>query len=207
MISVDQAAQIFIDDFSGGDPSKDSQLDKREIALKIRSLFYSIVKMETFNKKNEGDNSAVTNAIVTYEVTLQQDDTGQKYVNMPDVPATLAYNKGFHRMYAKGNPYEDFIPQMNPGMSSTLPHMKIKGLQYYYVEGMKAKFSKGCTAKKADTIVMQLIVPSPDSIADDQPLPLLKEYMPDILTKLKADYAPLAAIPNDYVNNQNTNIR
>lgn len=207
MITLNQIADLFIHDFSGGDPSKDSQLDRRDIVLKVRSYINAIIKVETFNKKAEGDNSAVASAIGTYQVTLQQDDTEQKYVDIPDFYLTLPNNKGIHRLYVKGNPFEDFIIQHNPGITSNLPHMKLKGLQFCYVEGNKIKMGKGCTAKKADALILQLIVPVPDSIGPNDPLPILKEYMPEVMTRLKADYAPLMAIPNDYANNQNTNIR
>lgn len=206
MITLNQIADLFLHDFSGGDVSKDSQLDRRDIVLKVRSYINSIIKVEIFNKKNEGDNSAVSSAIGTYEVTLLEDG-GEKYILIPDFYLTLPYNKGIHRMYVKGNPYEDFVIQHNPGITSTLPHMKIQGLQFCYVEGDKIKMGKGCSAKKAAKLILQLIVPVPDSIGPNDPLPILKEYMPEVMARLKADYAPLMAIPNDYANNQNTNLR
>lgn len=207
MITLTQLADIFISDFSGGDQSKDSQLDKREVILKIRSYLNPILKLEYYGKMNEGDKSAITSAIASYEVNLSEDDAGQKYIDIPDFYMTLPHNKGLHRIHIKGNAFRDFIPVSNPGVSGELPHMKIKGLQYFYVEGKKAMMLNGCIASKADKIVLQLIVPAPDSLGDTDPLPLLKEHMGDVMARLKQDFAPMAMIPNDYANNQNKDIK
>lgn len=207
MVTLNQIADLVIHDFSGGDKSKDSQMDRRDIILKARSYLNPILKLDYFGKMNEGDRSAIASAIATYEMTLSENDAQQKYFDLPDFFLTLPHNKGVHRIFAKGNPSTDYIMQQHPGVSGNLPHTKINNLQFFSVEGSRVVMGKGCTAKKADRLILQLIVPAPDTIADDDPLPLLKEHLGDVMARLKQDFAPLSQLPPDMANNQNPSIK
>lgn len=204
MITPNNIADLFISDFSGGDQSKDSPLDRREVVLKIRSYIIPLVKGEYYNKWNEGDKSAISSIIASYELSLAKDDTSQLYLTIPEFYMTLPYNKGVHRLYIKGNPYNDFYLMHNPGISGNLPHTKIKNEQSCYIEGNKIKMGPGCTAKKADKIVLQLLVPAPDSVGDDEALPILQEHVHEIMKMLRADFVP---IPNDMANDNNPNTK
>jgi hypothetical protein len=207
MITLKNIADLFIHDFSGGLPSKDTQLDPRDVILKARGYLNKVLKSIWYEKKNEGDNSAISQAIYPYELSLETNDAGQKYVTIPDVYMALPHNKGIHRIYIKGNPFNDLVIQHNPGISSNLPHMKLKNIQYCYIEGNKIFMGKGCAATKADKFVLQIINIAPDALGDTDPIPMVPEQLDELNRLLKMDYAPFAQIPNDYANNQNTNIR
>jgi hypothetical protein len=201
-------ADLLLHDLSGGVPSKDSNLDRRDIIMKARAYMNAVIKPIYFEKKNEGDNSAITQAIYPYEVSLEEESgTKQKYLTIPDVYMALPHNKGIHRLHIKGNPYSDFTIQHNPGISGTLPHTKLKNIQYCYIEGMKIKMGPGCTAKKADKLILQIINIAPDALGDNDPLPLMPEQLAELNRLLKADYAPLLQVPADMANNQSPNIK
>lgn len=205
MITLTQIGDLFLRDFSGGDQSKDSQLDRRDVIKRARYFANAVLKPIYFEKLSEGDRSAIAQAIYSYELSATKDSTGQYYLSIPDSFMALVHNRGVHRIYPKGNPFRDFVIQHNPGISSNLPHMKLAGVQYCYIEGLKVWFGKGCVANKADKFILQIINVAPDAIADTDPLPIMPEQVGEIMRLLKMDYAPVASIPNDYLNNQNAN--
>lgn len=201
-------ADLLIHDLSGGVASKDSTLDRRDIIMKARGYLNTLLKPIYFEKKNEGDNSPISQAIYSYELSLEEEaGTKQKYLTIPDVYMALPFNKGINRLYVKGNPNRDFVIQHNPGISGTLPHTKLKNIQFCYIEGMKIKMGKGCTAKKADKLILQIINIAPDALGENDPLPIIPEQLADLNKMLKSDYAPFLQIPADMANNENPNIR
>lgn len=205
MITLKQIADLFLHDFSGGVPSKDSTLDRRDVIKKARGFLNTVLKPVVYEKLSEGDRSAITQAIYTYELSLQEDSTGQKYLAIPDSYMALVHNRGIHRIFSKGNPYNDYVIQHHPGITGNLPHTKIKGVQFAYIEGMKVMMSKGCTAKKSDKIILQIINTAPDAIGENDALPMAPEHLSEVLRLLKQDYFPTVAIPADMTNNQNPN--
>jgi hypothetical protein len=208
MITLKNIADLIIHDLSNGVASKDSTYDARDIIMKARVFLNAVLKpVAYFDKWNSGDKSAVTQAIYSYELTVDKDAVGQMYVTIPDFYAVLPNNRGVHRIYIKGNPYADFIPQSNPGISGDLPHTKIKGLQYCYTEGRTTRFPKDCNVKKGDKVILQIINSAPDAVGENDALPATHEQISEVLRMLKADLLPVAQIPADNLNNGNTNIR
>jgi hypothetical protein len=191
----------------GGLASKDSVLDERDVILKARSYLNTVMKPIIFEKKNEGDNSAITQALYPYELIVDVDATEQKFATIPDTFMALPDNRGLWRVFMKGNYTRDFVLQHNPGISGNLPHTKLKNIQYCYVEGLKVKFAKGCTVRKGDHIIVQIWNMAPDALGDNDPLPMVPEQLAELNSMLKKDFAPFAQIPQDMLNNQNTNIR
>ncbi len=200
-----QIADSIIHVLEGGDPSKESQFDRRDIIFKIKYYAASLLKPQMYqNMDIEGDSAPPAQAIYSHTATLQQEGD-RKFITLPEGYATLARNKGLHRVYAKGNPYKDFVPQYNPGITSNLPHLQIPTNQFYWAEGKDVVFGKGCIAKKADEIVVQTINPAPSSLTESDTLPASNEQVADIVRLIRAEYMPL--MPTDYLNNQNTNSR
>lgn len=209
MITLQQIADLFIHDFAGGIVSKDEKikLDRRDVIKKARLYLNQVLKPEFFAKMNEGDRSAISQAIYSYELTLQTDSTNQGFVTLPDWYISLPHNRGIHRLYVKGNYYDEFIIMANPGVSGRLPHTKIKGNQFCTIEGLTIKMGPGSTAKKADRLILQVINAAPDAILETDPLPAAPEHVAEVMRLLKADYTPTAQVPVDNLNNQNPNIR
>jgi hypothetical protein len=207
MITLKQISDLFIRDWSGGDPSKDSRLHPKEVIKKARVFLNTALKPEYFTKWNDGDKSAITLCIYPYELSLSTDSTGQKYVTLPEAYISLPHNKGVHRVYVKGNPWEDYTIMHNPGVSGTLPHTKIKGNSFCYIEGLKIWMGPGATTSKADRIIAQIICAAPDAVGENDSLPVNPETVTEVLRLLKLDYAPVSQVPVDNLNNQNSNIR
>lgn len=207
MITLNQIADLVIHDFEGGLPSQESKLDRRDIVKKARHFLPTVLKPVLWGKISEGDRSTIPQAIYTYELSLQEDSQDRKYLAIPDLYMALHDNRGIHRLYVKGNPYADFVPMNNPGVSAMLPHSKLKGVQYYYVEGMNIIIGPGSIAKKADKMILQIINPAPDALGENDALPMLPEQLAELIRLVKMDYAPFANVQTDYLNNQNANIR
>lgn len=206
MITLKQAAELFISDVSGGKVSKDSAVNLQEVIKKLRSYIHTVVKPVYYDKWAEGDKSAVPQCIYPYELSLQSDAEGN-YIAIPDFYMSLPDSRGIHRLYVKGNRFSDFVIQHNPGISGDLPHASMKGVQFCSIEGLKIRMNKGCTAKKADKIILQIINIAPDALADTDPIPLMPEQLAQVMRLMKQDYAAFAGIQSDYLNNNNPNIK
>lgn len=206
MMTLNKIGDLLLHEFSGGVPARDSGLDRRDLVLKARNYFSLALKPIIFEKKNEGDTSAVSQAIYQYELTLEDNGT-EKWVTIPDVYMALPHNKGVHRVYTKGNPYDDYVIQHHPGITSNLPHMKLQNVQYGNIRGLKVIFGKGCTAKKATRIIVEIINPLVDVIGADDPIPAPPEIVAEVISRLRAEFAPLLQVPADMANNQNPNIK
>lgn len=206
MITLKQISDLFISDISGGKVSKDSTVSPQEVIKKIRSFLHTVLKPVIWDKIAYGDRTAITQAIYSYELSLLEDAQG-KYLDIPDLYMALHDNRGFHRLYVKGNPFADFVLMHNPGISGELPHASMKGVQYCYLEGQRVRIAKGSIAKKADKMILQILNQAPDAVDENTNIPILPEQLSEILRLLKMDYAPMAGIQTDYINNQNTNIR
>lgn len=206
MITLNQIADLLIHDFDGGIPSKDSKLDRRDIIKKARAFLHTVLKPVEHEKLADGDKSAIAQAIYSYELSLQEDTEG-KFIAIPDFYMALRDNRGVHRLYVKGNPYNDFTIQQNPGISGSLPHASMKGVQYCWIRRMQVRISQGTTAKKADKMILEIINMAPDALGDSDALPIMGEQLAELLRLLKMDYAPFMNVQTDYLNNQNTNIR
>ena len=206
-MTLREIADLIIHEFEGGDRSKDSQMDRRDIILKARNYAAAVLKPIYFEKLNEGDRTAVAQAIYSHEGSLAKDEASRQYIEVPDAYMNLHGNRGLHRVFIKGNPYTDFVIQHNPGITSNLDHMLLEGNQFCYIEGRRIIMSKGCKASKGDKIVVQIINPAPSSLAETDQLPASPEQVAEIMRLIRQDYAPVIAIPNDTLNNQNPNIR
>lgn len=206
MITLNQLADMLLHDFEGGIPSKESKLDRRDIILKARGFIHAVVKPLYYEKWNEGDKSAIPQCIYSYELSLLEDAEG-KYISIPDFYMALPDNRGIHRVYVKGNRFSDFVIQTNPGITGDLPHSSMKGVQYCSIEGLKVRMNKGCTAKKADRMILQIINIAPEALAADAALPLMGEQLAELIKLLKMDYAPFANIQSDYLNDNNPNVK
>lgn len=206
MNTLQQIADLFISDVSGGKVSKDSTISKQEVIKKIRSFVHTVIKPVYYEKWNEGDKSAIPQCIYTYELSLQEDAYG-KYIAIPDFFMALPDNRGVHRVFVKGNSYDDFVIQNNPGITGNLPHSSMKGVQYATIEGLKVRMGKGSMASKANKIMLQIINVAPDALLETDPLPLMGEQVAELMKLLKMDYAVFAGITTDYLNNANTNSR
>jgi hypothetical protein len=198
MITLRKLAALHISDMSGGDQSKDSQIDEREVMLKIRQLMSELLMLKIFEKYNDGDRSAVAQYIASYDVVVATESI-YKYSEIPEFFITLPSNRGIHRVYEKDKPRKEFIPLENPAVTQDLESANIYKNSYYYVEGMRIYYTK-LSNPNAKKVTMQLIIPAPDTIGKDDALPIIPEQQAQILRLLKEQEIRL---PKDYINDSN----
>jgi hypothetical protein len=190
MITLSQIAEQYIRDVSGGDQSKDSQVDRREVIVKIRQLMNQLLMGSYFQKWNEGDRSATTMYIASYELTINKSEDERYYVDLPEFYVSLPYNRGIHRVFRKGSPENGFTPQHNYSVSDRVNASRVNSIDYYYVEGLRVFLRGKHTVQKDGKIVAQLIVAAPDSVGENDPLPIIPEHQSVILQALKQGYLP-----------------
>lgn len=200
MITLRKLAHLFISDVSGGDQSKDSQIDEREVMLKIRQLMAEVLFLKQFEKLNSGDRSPITQYVASYDLSVADGDDFQTST-LPEFYVGLPNNRGVHRVFEKDNPRNDFLPMRNPAVTQSLETARIKGLNYYYVEGLTIVYPR--LNNSITDVTVQLIIPAPDTITKDANLPILPEHQSQILRMLKEDYA---YVPKDYLNDNNNEV-
>lgn len=203
MITLRKLAYQYLDTVSGGGMTNDSRIDERDVIIKIRQLMQEVLALNYFGKYQEGDRSAVSTYIASYQLTPEIDkELKQTKVAIPEFYMSLPYNRGIHRAFFIDKPYKDFILQHSPGVSSNLPAGKVHGEVYAFVEGFKMVIRNVNQepGSQLPKVVIQLIIPAPDSIGPEDMLPIIPEQQAEILRRLRAEWQP---IPQDLVNNGN----
>lgn len=207
MITLLQLAYQFIDDMSGGAQTSDSKLDERDVILKIRQIMNEIMVLKYFEKYQEGDRSAISLYISTYELTLEKDaNRNITFVTIPEFYAQLPYNRGIHRAWLKQDSdegeFNDIVISHQPAVSSKLRAGNVPGIKYGYLEGFKLVLRNVQFDKTPQKAFIQLIIAAPDSIGINDPLPVVPEQQSEIYKRLMAIYRP---VPQDLTNNANPN--
>lgn len=206
MVTLRTLAYQYLDTISGGGMTNDSRVDERDVIINIRQLMSEVLSLNYFQKYQEGDRSAVALYISTYKIQPDFDkELKQCVVSIPELYMSLPYNRGIHRAYFIDKPYKDFVIQHNPGVSSNLPAGKVSGVNYCHFKGFtmvirNVNQEPGTTLPK---VVLELIIPAPESIGVNDPLPIIPEQQAEILRRLRAEFQP---IPQDLLNNGNKDI-
>lgn len=192
MITLRQIAAQHMDRFSGGDVKTSSELSYQEIIFQIRQIANQVLKVQYYEKWKEGDRSATTQCIATYELTLQNDTVdGLAYVTLPEFYISLPYNRGVHRIFQRalkqgGEPTEkEFTLMHTPSTSLKTRTARYPGMNYCWIEGYKVKFYNiFAEPDKTNKLVTQVIVAAPDTVLENDALPIMPEIVPLILDRL-----------------------
>ena len=194
MITLNKIASQIIRKLSGGDRSKDSPIERRDVVLRIRQVMAELLKLELYEYRNAGDRLPPGLYIATYsDLTITKDtDTEEKYVTLPEHFMSLPYNKGIYRVAFSGSEVS-MIRRNNPYVSNVLPSASLEGHQGYYVEGFRLYLDNpeeiNETKKK---VTAKLLVPAPDSIGKDDSLPILPEHQAEIIRRVVNDMFSVA---------------
>lgn len=210
MITLRKLAWQFIDDIKGDGITTDSRLDEREIILKIRQILNEVMVLKYFEKYQEGDRSAITLYISTYQLTILHDSVlNRAYVTLPEFYASLPYNRGVHRIFLKedidSDNFKDVVISHHPGVSANLRAGNVAGIIYGYLEGLNVVF-RNISVEPDDeptSAFVQLIISAPDQIGLNDPLPIIPEQQSEVLKRLMASYRPT---PQDLAINANQNL-
>jgi hypothetical protein len=196
MITLRQIASVHQDRFSGGDRPNKSELSYQEIIFQIRSICNELIKPVYWEKQNEGDRSAITQCIASYELVLTN-DPDCAFVTLPDFYIALPFNRGVWRVYqralkASGNPTgTEFTICHNPAINLKTRTARYAGINLCWVEGFKIKFynlyaepQQNANIPGTNKVIVQLQVMAPDSIGENDPLPILPEMIDKIYDRL-----------------------
>jgi hypothetical protein len=164
---------------SGGNRMRDSHLSEAYVILHIRQALAKIVKPLYYENLNSDDRSTPVMYIIPYKVEVKvDDDTQRKYFDLPDFFIHLPFNKGLRAVTPVDDPLNEFVPKHNPGVSFNLPCGDLQGLTGYWIEGMKVFIDDKC---ELDWLLCKLLCPAPDSIEEDDPLPIYPEQQDDVI--------------------------
>lgn len=210
MITPRQIADLHIEQMSGGDQSKDSKLSYQMIIPRIRHLLNDFIKPLILERYNEDDRTPPTNFVVTHELLIQNDPLGA-YVDIPDWYLSLPHNKGIHRVVVRQpsgtqpGTFEETecTPTQFPQLSRNTRAGRYPTLQIYYIEGQRLRLQNMSAEPGAETnVLVQIISGAPESVKDNDNLPLSPEMVSQILQKLLTF---TFVVPQDKTNNQISN--
>jgi len=198
-VTLKQLAATIIDRGVGGDKENKSEFTYQDVIFKLRTILNEILKPIYFEKWNENDRSAITQCIASYELTLTN-DPDCAYILLPDFYMALPFNRGIHRIYqramkASGNPTgTEFVLSHNPAVNLKTRTARYAGINIAWVEGFKIKFynlyaePQGANPNVPGTnkVIVQLIVAAPDSIGENDPLPIMPEMIDKVYDRFMA---------------------
>lgn len=191
-------AELILRDISGNSITSDRAIDIREIQDKIRATMNELLNLEIFEKKQEGDRTAVTHYIATYPLTVQINEDDEPYFIIPDLYINLPNNEDIHNLYKKGKPRDGFIIDNNPSVGSEIFAGSMLGRKGFYVEGFTGKFMDEECVKKDDKLTIQLIIAVPNNLKETDRLPLIPEQIAQMRRIVKQDILG-AVTPEDKV--------
>jgi hypothetical protein len=203
-------AELIIRDLSGGDIPNDSPYSFEQVIAHLRNAMREDLKLEILTRRSgrEDDRTSITQYIATYEnVEVQKESsTFRVYIDLPSAYMSLKHNKGIHAVSPMTKPNERMIPVANPGVTSHLRHAELERLNYgFYVEGQRIYWMRDIKSDGIPKVLLKLIIPAPDNLGNDDPLPLLPENFARIMDMVKNRVAN--RVMNDRLNDGNPNLR
>jgi hypothetical protein len=207
-----KVAALHIDQISGGDQSKDSQLKYPMIIARIRHLLNDFIKPLIYEGYNDDSKIPPSNFIVNYEITVVNDVLGA-YVDLPDFYLSLPHGRGIHRVIQRipvgtmpGQFTEtEIIPTQSPSINQNTRAGRYPTHKKYYVEGQRIRLQNiYADPGQTNKLIVQTICAAPDSIGENDILPISPEQVSQVLLKLNGFIYP---VPLDKLNNDNPDIR
>jgi len=195
---AEQALRIL----SGGDVSKDSETDIRELMIAVSQARDKIVRMELFQMIAAGEYDINSEYLVTYESVAVSKDMAKNlfYSILPAKVITLPKGMGVYQISLMQDQYNAFAPLPANFMSMyrNLPSQGLEGRFGYWQEGARVYYT-GVDSVETPTVLMKL-VPASNEVGEDDvfPIPPDKEY--DVVSMAIQMYATQKGIRNDQIN-------
>ena len=172
---------------SGGQLSNDSELDERYTIELIRNAMAEILKLQYLTKRQVADDRTHEKMYVATYPKIEvkwDDDTERAYAELPDFYVSLPYNRGVVSVASMDKPLDPMIQKLNPSVSSTLPAGKLQGKIGYYVEGLRVYWDEDVRKKNVRKVLVKLIVPAPNTLKNDDNLPVTPEQVGGIIDRV-----------------------
>lgn len=210
MFTLKKIAALHLEQLQSGDAPKDSQLSYQIVIPRIRHILNDFIKPLMLEKYSDDDRSAITNFIVTYEFTVQNDALGA-YVNLTENYISLPHGKGIHRAFqripvqSQPGAFTEFelTPTHFPQINRNTRAGRYPAHRKYYMEGLKMRLQNTYAEPgQTNKVFVQQIVGAPDSFGENDNLPLSPEMVSQVLQKLLT-FTYVA--PQDKLNNQSPN--
>lgn len=168
---------------SGGDKSRDSQLDVREVALYVGQTIEALVTENILNeiKKTNGrtiiDGLKIpSNYIAQFRNLAVKEDVDMKeyYVDIPSSYLSLPNNKGIHQVSGMKNSKQPFIISSNGsiGIYDGLPASFLENRIECYPEGLKLYFNCDIRKHGVTKVLLKIVIGTPSELSLDDPIPL-----------------------------------
>lgn len=199
MNTLNKIASQIIRRISGGDQSVDSQLDRRDVIVRIRQALNELLKGEILERRSVGNRMPQPMYIGTFSGLAIAKGSNGLESDIPEFFVSLPYNAGIHRVTLTGKPMEAIIRRNNPSVSSSLECSGTEGRPSYWTEGFKIYFDEHTQVSTKKTIDLRLVVAAPDSIEIDDPLPILPEHVAPLIDIVTQRLAP--QMPDDRLSN------
>lgn len=204
IITLRKIAYLVKDDLSGGDASVDSPYDIRSIILKARGKLAYLAKVLKYERYAQGDRTSPSLYIYPFENQKVSKAFGDKYATavLPEFPIDLPHNKGIHEICPQNDPYEPYIRRLNQGVTR---HTRSGDLQQrvgWWTEGSKIILHP--KEKVGAELIIKLLLPAPDAIDMDTPLPMNPEVLSQLVQELKQE--TLTPVIQDTLNDNNKDI-
>lgn len=206
MITLKQLAALHIDKWSGGAQPNDSQIYYRSTILKIRGFLNDILRITILNNKNDGDKGVPPQAIASYDLTVTRSG-GVAKATLTENFLMLPHAAGMYRVFPKDREQGgyDFTYMANPGISSRTKAGNYPTKRYYWIVG-RSMYFRGAYSEPTDVmvVVVQQIVAAPDSIGENDFLPISPDQQAEVLARL--DQSMMPPVGADKTNNNNPNV-
>ncbi len=171
MATLAELTQQVIRIVSGGNQSKDSQLDKREVKLfLVQELNYAI-KMEYYSNSSSMDKGVSGQYIATFVQTVLRDNVrSETYIEVP-VPyiAIGGTDKGIKEVSPMNDKEQSYVPTPNGAKNifRGLPAGNLEQRVGFYPERSKIYFSVDIMKKGVSKVRLKLIVAAGDDMVID----------------------------------------
>lgn len=202
MITLGVIAQQAIRRLVGGNQSKDSQLDRREVILRLRQIMNEKAKMSFFENYKLGDAAVEGQYVATYLNIPILKDTGrnEQYSEIPVSYVALPKGRGVREvspMKGNCNPFA-IIQHGSKGIYRNLPAGNLQGHIGCYPEGNRIYYSNNPISKGFDKVLMKLAVAAPDDLLDTAPLPIDASIENQLVNELVMFFQK--KVPQDKIN-------
>lgn len=171
---------------AGGDPGPDFHISEAYAILLARQCLNEMLGQLIYTNLEADDRSSIPMYIATYTVDVQGSDVSHRYLDLPEFYYPLPFNKGLKGIAPVQEPTKEFIPRHNPSVTYNIPCGDVQGQTSYYVEGLRVYFDKEFDLKK---VLVKLLIAAPDSIEEDDTLPIFPNQQTPLLRLMRLTYA------------------
>lgn len=198
-------AQQVIRRVSGGDQSSDSSLDRREVIKMLVEVLNRKVKENFFESYKFGDPGIDGQYIGRFgNIAVTKDpDTNEYYSTLPSSYVALPNGRGIIQISSMKNQRDVFVINKSggKGIFSNLPAGNLEGRIGVYPESNKLWYDKDMS--KSGNVLVKLVVAGPDSIGENDPLPIDTSAAESVVKEVIMFFQEQA--PQDKINNNNPN--